>query len=162
MLGLELQIPLHVVESIEATHLEHRDRLLHVLIEFAKQLEPRPTWRVIIDALKSPTVNLSYLAGRVEAAHFSDLNAIREAVPEITEPTGNLAHIHTCSIHELHSSVIYCSSGLKKTVPWTSFLTKMIRLHKNGPPVTRLSFSGEPACKHHYPDGVARCLWIIV
>ncbi|CAI8041005.1 hypothetical protein GBAR_LOCUS22788 [Geodia barretti] len=34
--------------------------------------EPRPTWRVIVDALKSSAVNLPQLAMTVEAAHFPD------------------------------------------------------------------------------------------
>ena len=112
MLGLELRIPLHVVESIEATHLKPCDRLRHVLIEFLKQLEPRPTWRVIIDALKSPTVNQSYLAGRVEAAHFPDLNATRDAVPEIT---GNLAHMQP------QFSRLYTASLGQKNCPLDQF-----------------------------------------
>ena len=69
-LGLRLKIPQHEVEGIHSTYSKPRSRLLQVLIEFTKQVEPRPTWMVIIDALRSPAVNLPHLARRVEEAHF--------------------------------------------------------------------------------------------
>ena len=37
-----------------------------------------------MDALRSPIVNLPALARRVEAAHFPDLAATRDAVPQTT------------------------------------------------------------------------------
>ena len=61
-----------------------KDRLYHIIIAFLSQAEPRPTWRVIVDALRSPVVNLTALAERVEAAHFPDLTAARDVVPETT------------------------------------------------------------------------------
>lgn len=70
VLGLKLQLPLHIVEGICKDHLQPRDRLLQVLIEFTKQIDPRPTWRVIVEALKSPAVNLPRLGKIVEAVHF--------------------------------------------------------------------------------------------
>ena len=78
VLGLKLKLPVHVVEAICANHSQPRDRLLHVLIEFTKQVESRPTWRAIVDALRSPAVNLPQLAMRVEAAHFPDSIATRD------------------------------------------------------------------------------------
>ena len=35
-------------------------------------------------ALRNPIVNLTALAGRIEAAHFPDLTAARDVVPETT------------------------------------------------------------------------------
>ena len=52
-----------------------------------KQAE-RPTWRVLIDALKNPLVSLTALAGRVEAAHFPDSTATRDVVPTCKTTTG--------------------------------------------------------------------------
>ena len=69
VIGLKLKLPKYLVESIHTVHKDPRDRLLHVLIEFSKQIEPRPTWRAIVDALKSPAVNLTQLAKRIEAKH---------------------------------------------------------------------------------------------
>ena len=85
--GLKLKLPLHVVDSIHETYLQPSDRLLQVLIEFTKQVDPRPTWRVIANALMSPAVNLPHLAKKVEAAHFPDLTSTCSVVLE-TAPTG--------------------------------------------------------------------------
>ena len=83
MLGLKLKLPPHLVDSIKAQYSDPRDRLLHVLLEFMRQTEPRPTWRVIVDALKSPAVNLPHLAERVEAAHSPEPTATPDVVPGI-------------------------------------------------------------------------------
>ena len=87
VLGLKLKLPLHVVDAIHSTYLRPEDRLLHVLIEFTKQIDPRPTWRVIIDALRTRVVNLPHLAQKVEAAHFSHPTATRDVMSE-TASTG--------------------------------------------------------------------------
>ena len=50
------------------------------------RIEPKPTWRAILAALRSPAVNLPQLAMRVEAEHFPDPTAARDASP--TSPTG--------------------------------------------------------------------------
>ena len=86
VLGLKLQLPLHVVDSICEKYSEPRDRLLQVIIEFTKQVEPKPTWRAIVDALRSPAVNLPQLAMKVEVKHFPDPTAARDSPP--TSPTG--------------------------------------------------------------------------
>ena len=84
MLGLMLNLPVREVEAIFTKHSDPHDRLVHIIIAFLRQAEPRPTWRVIVGALRSPIVNLTALARRVEAAHFPDLTATRDAVPETT------------------------------------------------------------------------------
>ena len=82
--GLTLKLPVHEVESIFTKYSDPRDRLLHIIITFLRQAEPRPTWRFIVDALRNPTVNLTALARRVEAAYFPNPTAIRDVEPEIT------------------------------------------------------------------------------
>ena len=72
------------VEAIQATYQQPKDRLLHIIIAFLQQAEPRPTWRAIVDALKSPVVGLTALAKRVEIAHFPDPTATRDVVAETT------------------------------------------------------------------------------
>ena len=81
VLGLKLKLPLHVVEAICENHTLPRDRLLQVLMEFTKQVDPRPTWRAIVDALRSSAVNLPELAMRVEAAHCPNPTASCNAPP---------------------------------------------------------------------------------
>ena len=82
MLGLKLGLSPQEVKSIHFSYTEPRYRLLQTLIEFTKKVEPAPTWRVIVEALRSPTVGLPALAERVEATHFPDSTSTREVLPE--------------------------------------------------------------------------------
>ena len=84
ILGLTLGLPQAEVEAIHKTYTDPRDHLLHIIIPFLKGVKPRPTWRVIVDALRSPAVNLPALAKSVEAAHFPDPISTRDVVPETT------------------------------------------------------------------------------
>ena len=84
MLGLGLNLRLHEVEAIHARYSDPRERLLHIIIVFLRQAQLRPTWRVIVEALRNPIVNLPALARRVEAAHFPDPTATRDMVAETT------------------------------------------------------------------------------
>ena len=83
-LGLKFKLPQHVVEAIHAKDVTADQYLLRIFIKFLQQVNPRPTWRVIVEALKAPAVNLPALAARVEAAHFPDSTATRDVVPETT------------------------------------------------------------------------------
>ena len=69
VIGLKLKLPEHEVERIHSMYKDPRQQLLQVLIEFTKQIEPKPTWRVIVDVLKSPSVNLTHLAREIERKH---------------------------------------------------------------------------------------------
>ena len=68
ILGLRLNLRLIEVEAIQAKYSDPRERLLQILIAFLRQTKLVPTWRVILEALKSPVVGLTSLAARVEAA----------------------------------------------------------------------------------------------
>ena len=72
LLGLMMNVKPHDVETIQMMCQQPKDRLLHIIMAFLCQTEPRPTWRVIISALRSPVVNLPELAERVEATHFPE------------------------------------------------------------------------------------------
>ena len=84
LLGLMMNVKPRDVEAIQATYQQPKDRLLHIIVAFLQQAEPRPTWRAIVDALKSPVVGLTALARRVEAAHFPHHTATRDVVAETT------------------------------------------------------------------------------
>ena len=83
VLGLKL-LPQHEVEAIHCRYQDPLERLLRILLAFTRQIQPRPTWRVIVEALRSPSVNLPALAARVEATHFPDSTATHDVVPEAT------------------------------------------------------------------------------
>ena len=88
-LGLKFNIPEYIVTGIHTHYTHPKDCLYYVLVEFLQRGEPTPTWRAIVAALRSPAVNLPQLAMRVEAAHFPDPTASREAPPsEATTSTG--------------------------------------------------------------------------
>ena len=82
-IGVMLGLPTHVLDAIDHKFHNHGqpDRLLQVILMFLKQTEI-PTWRLIIDALRSPTVNFLQLAKEVETAHFH--NSTLEAIPQTT------------------------------------------------------------------------------
>ena len=94
VLGLKLELPKHVVDGIHSRELKPEGYLLEVISEFLNEVGSRPTWRVIVDALRSPVVRLNQLANEVETAHFPDATAIREVVPTST-PTG-IASLSLC------------------------------------------------------------------
>ena len=82
LLGLTLNVRPDDIKATEERYSNPRERLLHIIIAFLNQAEPRPTWRVIIDALKNPVVNLTALAERMKTAHFPDPAAIRASPTE--------------------------------------------------------------------------------
>ena len=94
LLGLRLGLPVHVVDSIFVAHLHPRDRLLHILIAFLNQEEPRPTWGTVVQALRSPAVSLFQLANKLEATHISDPTATTHNPPTTT--TGMPVHFLFC------------------------------------------------------------------
>ena len=69
--GLNLKIPPGVLESITSRYDDDNERLLYVIMEFLRQIDPKPTWRAIIDALKSPLVGMPRLAEEIEAKYCS-------------------------------------------------------------------------------------------
>ena len=101
LLGLKLNLAQHDVEAIHTMYLEPKDRLLHVLIAFLKHVEPTPTWRVILDALRTPSVNLQELARRVERAHFPDSTpsprqqiSSKSIVSSVHHYLASIQHVH--------------------------------------------------------------------
>ena len=74
-LGLMLKIKPVEVEAIYRTYQDPKERLYQIILAFLRQVQPPPTWRAIVNSLRSPIVNLTALAKRVEAAHFPDTTA---------------------------------------------------------------------------------------
>ena len=85
--GLKLNVPDYIVTGIHTHYTDPKDCLYYVLVEFLKQVDPIPTWRAIVTALRSPAVNLRQLAMRVEAAHFPDPTASRDTPPPGATPS---------------------------------------------------------------------------
>ena len=78
ILGVMLSIKPVELEAISKKYQDPKERFYQIILAFLRQAEPSPTWRAIVNALKSPIVNLTALAKRVEAAHFPDPTASRD------------------------------------------------------------------------------------
>ena len=64
--GRVLKLPKATVDSIYQKYSDPRDRLFGVIDEFMKQVEPPPTWRVILEALRNPLIGQYRLAQEIE------------------------------------------------------------------------------------------------
>ena len=112
-LGMKLKLEIHEIEAIHTKYLDPRDRLLHIILAFLRQAEPRPTWRVIVDALRNPAVNLTALAEKVEAVHFPDPTATRlSSSGQVSAADSSV--VEQCEVYfgkrSLKNEVIYSSS----------------------------------------------------
>ena len=123
-LGLKLKLPQHVVEAIHSKELPPDKYLLKIIIKFLHQVEPRPTWRVIVEALKSPIVDLPALARRVKAAHFPDTTARSDVVAETpgmslsaTPLTLLYSHVSIISVTEHAASTNGDDDEVKSKIP---------------------------------------------
>ena len=67
--GLKLKVPADVLDTIESESDDQAERLLRVLKAALKRVEPRLTWRAVVEALRSPTVGLQQLAKTIEAKY---------------------------------------------------------------------------------------------
>ena len=74
-LGLQLGLQKDKIDAIKSAHQRDEDQLIQVISAFLKKASPKPTRRVIVEALRSPTVNLPALAMRVEADHRANIPA---------------------------------------------------------------------------------------
>ena len=120
-LSLKLGLPLAIVEDIYMAHMNPRDRLLHIIITFLKGVKPRPTWRVIVNALRSPAVNLPALAKRVEAAHFPYPTSTRDVVPETTTGMTSLNYDWSNSVSlSFQLQSLWPALPLTHLVKWSS------------------------------------------
>ena len=69
LFGRVLKLPATTVESIHQQYSSPQDRLFHIIDEFVKQVEPPPTWRVILEALRNPIISQHRLAQEIESKY---------------------------------------------------------------------------------------------
>ena len=67
--GRVLKIPKPTVDAIHQQYSDPKLRLLHVLDEFVKQVEPPPTLRVIMETLRHPLIGQHRLAQEIESKY---------------------------------------------------------------------------------------------
>jgi hypothetical protein len=68
LLSRALKLPLTVIDSVpkRTQTSEVLDALIYVIESLVRQVEPRPTWRLILDALKSQLMNEAALSKQIE------------------------------------------------------------------------------------------------
>ena len=64
--GRVLGLPKVTVDSIHQQNSDPQEQLLGIIDEFVKQVEPSPTWRVIVEALRNPLIGHPSLAQKIE------------------------------------------------------------------------------------------------
>ncbi|CAI8012124.1 hypothetical protein GBAR_LOCUS7777, partial [Geodia barretti] len=69
LLGRVLKLSPSRVSGIHMQYKDPEECLFHVIDEFVKQVDPIPTWRVILTALRHPTIRLTGLADEIESKH---------------------------------------------------------------------------------------------
>ena len=92
VLGVMLSIKPVELEAICNMYQDPKERFYQIILVFLRQAEPLPTWRAIVNALKSPTVNLTALAKKVEAAHFPDPTALRDPLTTSGESVADVPY----------------------------------------------------------------------
>ena len=70
--GRVLKLPKATVDSIYQQYSDPQDRLFAVIDEFVKQVEPLPTWRVIVEALMNPLIGQHRLAQEIESKYCTN------------------------------------------------------------------------------------------
>ena len=92
MLGL----PYHTVKALEMRYTDPKERLFQIIQRFLNGVEPRPTWRVILDALRSSLVNRPRLAEDIERSHM---------------PTSRMWNTNSwCALHNNVCGNVMCSN----------------------------------------------------
>ena len=69
LFGRVLKLPAHTVDRIHKLYRDPEECLFQVMDEFVKQVEPRPTWRAIVNALRNPLIGFTGLAEEIENKH---------------------------------------------------------------------------------------------
>ena len=90
--GLRLKVSVSKLEAIKGEHDDLADRLLEMLMEALKRVEPLLTWRAVVEALRSPTVGLQLLAKKIEAKYCPPAQA-----PETDCGTYSIKHTYRCT-----------------------------------------------------------------
>ena len=114
-LGLKLKLPQERVEGIQRLYSEPRQQLLHILVEFTNQEEPRPTRKTIVEALKSPAIDLPALARKIEASHVRKNSATGEPpLSPLSDQSGeDTPSLHFISTHFILILIVNHKTKLK-------------------------------------------------
>jgi len=66
-IGIELKLDVSTLKAIESKYSDCKDCLREVIMVWLKAVQPKPTWRSLVDALRRPVVDESKLAEVLES-----------------------------------------------------------------------------------------------
>ena len=85
-LGRVLELPKYIIDITPPPSPATHAAIIYIIEELVKQVEPRPTWRVILAALRDPLVGEAGLARDIERSLMegSAVSTVPMAQPELT------------------------------------------------------------------------------
>ena len=89
-IGLELKVPVGTLDSIKAQSDDPKECLLEALKHWLKTVDPKPTWQVLVDALRSCVVEENQLANSLEEKHCPK----SKTSPLLERARDTLKHVH--------------------------------------------------------------------
>ena len=66
-IGVNLEVPVGTLNSIRAQYHDPQDCLREMLMVWLKTIDPQPTWKALVNALRSRVVGEAKLADELEA-----------------------------------------------------------------------------------------------
>ena len=76
-IGIELEVPTGTLKSIKSMYDSPAECLVEMLDTWLKQVDPKPSWRLLISALEQPTVGEERLAERLKHKHYPSKKGIQ-------------------------------------------------------------------------------------
>jgi len=70
-IGIELKIDVPTLKNIKSTYTDNKDCFREVLKVWLKAVDPKPTWKALVDALKARVIDEQKLAADLEAKFCS-------------------------------------------------------------------------------------------
>ena len=68
-IGLEVGLECSTLDNIKGMYQDNQDCLREMIKCFLKQVNPKPTWKIVVDALKDKAVNYGQLAEAIECTY---------------------------------------------------------------------------------------------
>ena len=75
-IGIELEISIGTLKSIKSMCDSPAECLVEMLDTWLKQVDPKPSWRLLINALEQPTVGEERLAERLKQKYYPSKKGI--------------------------------------------------------------------------------------
>ena len=69
-IGLEVGLECSTLDNIRDMYQDNKDCLREMIKCFLNQVNPRPSWKIVVDALRSKAVNFGQLAETIENSYY--------------------------------------------------------------------------------------------